>query len=68
MEAQVPSQKPDFARIVMGCKGLTYGSVMSKYDHNVNQAVHRLCLNQTVNRYYLLHVIAITMICMSSDH
>jgi hypothetical protein len=23
MEAQVPSQKPDFARIVLGCKGLT---------------------------------------------
>jgi hypothetical protein len=22
MEAQVPSQKPDFARIVLGCKGL----------------------------------------------
>jgi hypothetical protein len=42
---------------------------MSKSDHHVNQAVHRLCLNQTVNRYYLLHVVAITMtmICTSSN-
>jgi hypothetical protein len=24
MEAQVPSQKPDFARIVLGCKGLSH--------------------------------------------
>jgi hypothetical protein len=23
MEAQVPSHKPDFAKIVLGCKGLT---------------------------------------------
>jgi hypothetical protein len=31
MEAQVPSQKPDFARIVLGCKGLNHSIV------NVNQ-------------------------------
>jgi hypothetical protein len=30
MEAQVPSQKPDFARIVLGCKGLMSPSMILK--------------------------------------
>jgi hypothetical protein len=32
MEAQVPSQKPDFARIVLGCKGLNRVRFFSEND------------------------------------